>query len=58
MGLTLGKDKVIGLDKVVKSVLGELLDVRRRISSGADGGKGGHQAVSDTLLIHDGLNLN
>ena len=51
MELTLSKDKVIGLNEVVKSSLCELGDVGFAISFG-EGGESGQQAHGNALVQH------
>lgn len=50
--LTLSKDEVVGLDKVVKCVLGELDNIRVTLSAGEAGGGGGQEGPGKTLVLH------
>ena len=50
--LTLSKDEVVGLDELVKGVLGELVDIR--VGGGGIGSQSRHEAAGDALVIHDG----
>lgn len=52
--LTLGEDKLIALDEVVESVLGQLGDVGLALSCG-EGGESCQKASCETFVLHDGL---
>lgn len=51
--LTLSEDKIVGLDELVKCVLGKLANIG--VGSRGIGSQSSHKAAGDLLVVHDGL---
>lgn len=54
-GLTLSEDEIVGLDKLLEGVLGQLVNIR--VGSRGIGSQSSHEAAGDLLVVHDGLSF-